>query len=151
MTDFTDFTQFGATNDVHVAGGVPFEIPPIPFSPDTENVHIAGGVPFEIPPLPDFAIDDAVGLNNFLAVAASSSGNDFTFLPSVSAVTVTSTATCMTTEEERVLSGAVPPSTAISMTSQPPSMVNGNDMVGSFQNYSDGDRSTDLGALAMRL
>lgn len=57
--NFPDFSQFGVDGDaVHVAGGVQFEIPPLPLSPDPENFHVVGGVPFEMPPLPDFPPDE---------------------------------------------------------------------------------------------
>lgn len=57
--NFPDFSQFGVDGgDVHMTGGVQFDIPPIPLSPDPENFHIVGGVPFEMPPLPEFSPDE---------------------------------------------------------------------------------------------
>ncbi len=59
---FADFSQFGVgSENIHIAGGFPFEIPPLPVSPDQENVHFAGGVPFDIPPLP---FDDVESMNS---------------------------------------------------------------------------------------
>ena len=74
--DFADFAQFGVGGEnVHIAGGVPFEIPPLPVSPDQENVHFAGGVPFDIPPLP---FDDVESLN---ALPQPTSGDAMSMLP----------------------------------------------------------------------
>ena len=50
ITEFAQFSSIG--ENFHVAGGVPFEIPPLPNSPLGDDIHVAGGVPFEIPPLP---------------------------------------------------------------------------------------------------
>lgn len=59
--DFSNFS-LGINKDIHIAGGIPFDIPPLLGSPDNENIHMAGGMAFEIPPL-DFSFDIAENEN----------------------------------------------------------------------------------------
>ena len=67
--EFPDFSQFGVGDDsVHVAGGVMFDIPPLPLSPDLENFHMVGGVQFEVPPLPDFSPETTLTITGVPAV-----------------------------------------------------------------------------------
>lgn len=82
LQDFADFSQFvggGATTSgdgVHSAGGVEFEIPPLPLSPDPDNTLVVGGIPFEIPPLPDF--DEDFELPSILGANPNSASNNLT-------------------------------------------------------------------------
>lgn len=81
VQNFPDFSQFGFDGDaVHVTGGVQFDIPPLPLSPDPENFHIVGGVSFEMPPLPDFSPDDELEIVT-TATETSAASSDLAMTP----------------------------------------------------------------------
>lgn len=115
LPDFTDFSQFGLSGDnVHIAGGVEFEIPPLPVSPDGENFHIVGGVPFEIPPLPDFDFDDMESMNNFIETVPALIEGNIVFPAFPTTTTIAAVTGASTSSEDRAQSEAVPPTSATS-------------------------------------